>query len=302
MSCEVRKSRPPRRGDGISCIGLQDRSQLTPGKPIALRPGVRRIVAGNAGLMTGPGTNTYLLGEREVTVIDPGPADEHHLEAILAAAGEQIRWVLVTHTHRDHSPLVVELAQRTGAKIIGLPPPRDGRQDETFVPHHMPGDAERLALGDCELVAIHTPGHASNCVCYLVERERLLITGDHVLEGVSPVILPPDGDMSAYLESIEKLFSYGFDRIAPGHGDVMENGKQVLDALRAHRLAREDKVLRSLRRLTSATLDTLTPMVYDDVPVERHQWARLTLEAHLIKLVREERITERNGTWQATPA
>jgi glyoxylase-like metal-dependent hydrolase (beta-lactamase superfamily II) len=281
---------------------LQDRPQLTPGKSIALSPGVRRIVAGNAGLMTGPGTNTYLLGEREVTVIDPGPADERHLESILAAAGERIRWVVVTHTHRDHSPLVVELAKRTGAKIIGLPPPGDGRQDETFVPHHMPQDAERLALGDCELLAIHTPGHASNCVCYLVERDRLLITGDHVLEGVSPVILPPDGDMSAYLKSIEKLFSYGFDRIAPGHGDVMEKGKQVLEALRAHRLAREDKVLRSLHRLTSGTLDTLTPMVYDDVPVERHQWARLTLEAHLIKLVREERITERNGTWQPTQA
>jgi glyoxylase-like metal-dependent hydrolase (beta-lactamase superfamily II) len=260
--------------------------------------GVRRIVAGNAGMMTGPGTNTYLLGEREVAVVDPGPHDERHLQSILAAAGAPIRWVVVTHTHRDHSPLVVELAARTGAKIIGLPPPRDGRQDETFIPQQMPADAERLTLGDFELIAIHTPGHASNCVCYLLEREGLLITGDHVLEGVSPVILPPDGDMSAYLNSIEKLFAYGFDRIAPGHGDLMGHGKQVLEALRAHRCAREDKVMRSLLKLSSASLDTLTPVVYDDVPVDRHQWARLTLEAHLIKLVRERRITEANGIWQ----
>jgi glyoxylase-like metal-dependent hydrolase (beta-lactamase superfamily II) len=277
---------------------LQPRPQLAPGKCIALAPGVRRIVAGNAGMMTGPGTNTYLLGEREVTVVDPGPQDARHLDVILEAAGAPIRWIAVTHTHRDHSPLVAELAQRTGAQIIGLPPPADGRQDESFLPHRMPRDAERLMLGDCSVTAIHTPGHASNCVCYLLEREGLLITGDHVLEGVSPVILPPDGDMSAYMASLEKLFSYDFERIAPGHGDLMGQAKQVIEALRAHRLAREDKVLRGVRSLHSATLDTLTPLVYDDVPVDRHAWARLTLQAHLIKLVREARLVARNGTWQ----
>ena len=109
-----------------------------PANAIALAPGVRRIVAGNAGMMTGPGTNTYLLGEREVTVVDPGPHDARHLDVILEAAGAPIRWILVTHTHRDHSPLVAELAQRTGAQIIGLPPPADGRQDESFLPHRMP--------------------------------------------------------------------------------------------------------------------------------------------------------------------
>jgi glyoxylase-like metal-dependent hydrolase (beta-lactamase superfamily II) len=259
---------------------------------------VRRIVAGNAGMMTGPGTNTYLLGQREVTVLDPGPNDARHLDAILQAAGSAIRWVVVTHTHRDHSPLVVELARRTGAQVIGMPPPRDGHQDETFKPQRVPADAERLSLGDCTLIAVHTPGHASNCVCYLLEQAGLLFTGDHILEGVSPVIVPPDGDMSAYMHSLEKLFAYQFERIAPGHGDVMSSAKQAIEALRAHRIAREDKVLRSIQRLSTATLDTLTPLVYDDVPVDRHQWARLSLQAHLIKLVREGRLTERNGTWQ----
>jgi glyoxylase-like metal-dependent hydrolase (beta-lactamase superfamily II) len=259
---------------------------------------LRRIVAGNAGMMTGPGTNTYLLGEREVAVVDPGPDDARHLEAILEAAGANIRWVLATHTHRDHSPLVVELSRRTGAKVIGMPPPGDGRQDVTFKPGHVPADGEHLLLGDSELIAIHTPGHASNCVCYLLEREGVLITGDHVLEGVSPVILPPDGDMSAYMRSLEKLFSYDFERIAPGHGDIMQQGKTVIAALRAHRMAREDKVLRSLETMSSAGLDALTPIVYDDVPADRHQWARLTLEAHLIKLARDGRVTELNGIWQ----
>ena len=135
-------------------------------------------------------------------------------------------------------------------------------------------------------------------MCYLLEGERLLFTGDHVLEGVSPVILPPDGDMSAYLHSLDKLRSHDFERIAPGHGTVIERGKDALASLRAHRLAREEKVLRSLSRLAAATVDELTPVVYDDVAVERHRWARLTLEAHLIKLARERRASEHDGVWR----
>jgi len=262
---------------------------------------VRRIVAGNAGMMTGPGTNTYLLGAREVAVLDPGPADLVHLEAILAAADGAIRFILTTHTHADHSPLAALLAQRTGAIIIGLPAPGDGRQDATFTPDRLPGDGERLSVGDHALTAIHTPGHASNCVCYLLVAERLLFTGDHVLEGVSPVILPPDGDMSAYLHSLDKLKAYDFERIAPGHGGVMDRGKRVLELLRVHRLFREDKVLRSLQHTGPTTLEALTPVVYDDVGPERHRWARLTLEAHLIKLAREGRVRESGGLWQHGP-
>jgi glyoxylase-like metal-dependent hydrolase (beta-lactamase superfamily II) len=248
--------------------------------------------------MTGPGTNTYLLGDKEIAVVDPGPDDAGHLESILSAAGGPIRWIVATHTHRDHSPLAATLARRTGAQIIGLPPPGDGRQDDSFIPHHQPADAESLILGESRLVAIHTPGHASNCVCYFLARERLLITGDHVLQGVSPVILPPDGNMADYLHSIDKLFAYDFEKIAPGHGDLMDRGKEALQALRAHRLAREDKVLRSLASLGQADLNTLTPVVYDDVSADRHQWARLTLEAHLIKLLREVRVSELDGVWR----
>ena len=263
-----------------------------------LTPGVRRIVAGNAGLMTGPGTNTYLLGTRDVAVLDPGPNDALHLEAILAAAGSAIRWIIATHTHADHSPLAAALANRTGASIIGLAPPGDGRQDLTFSADRRPRDGERMMLGDILLTAVFTPGHASNCVCYLLEQERLLFTGDHVLEGVSPVILPPDGDMAAYLDSLEKLKAYDFERIAPGHGGVMERGKHVLESLRAHRMAREEKILRALRAAHSATIEALIPVVYDDVTTDRHPWARLTMEAHLIKLEREGRVTLGSGVWQ----
>ena len=277
---------------------LHARPQLVPGTCHSLTRGVRRIVAGNAGMMTGPGTNTYLLGEKEIAVLDPGPEDEQHLQSILAAAGAPIRWVVATHTHRDHSPLAAELARRTQATVIGLPPPRDGRQDDCFAPQRRPADGERLMLGDLELTAIRTPGHASNCVCYFLARERLLFTGDHVLEGVSPVILPPDGNMGDYLNSLDKLFAYDFEKIAPGHGDLMGNGKRVLEALRAHRLAREEKVVRNLEKLGAAGLDALIPVVYDDVPADRHQWARLTLQAHLIKLAQDGRAAELNGIWR----
>jgi len=279
---------------------MDSRSELTPGKCVSLGHGVRRIVAGNAGLMTGPGTNTYLLGTGEIAVLDPGPADSQHLQIILAAAQNRIRWIIVTHTHRDHSPLAAELARRSGAPLIGLPPPNDGRQDESFRPDRLPGDGERLTLGDCGLTAIHTPGHASNCVCYLLDDERLLFTGDHVLEGVSPVILAPDGDMSAYMHSIDKLAAYDFERIAPGHGALMGRAKRMLELLRAHRMAREYKVLRNLTDMGAATLDGLTPAVYDDVPAERHPWARLTLEAHLIKLAREGLAALSDGIWRPT--
>ncbi len=271
-----------------------------------LRPGVRRVVAPNAGLMTGPGTNTYLLGTREVAVLDPGPDDAQHLEALLSAVGAVpggvIRWVVVTHTHRDHSPLAAPLMQQTGARLIGLPPPGDGRQDESFKPDHVPRVGERLRFADIELTAIHTPGHASNCVCYLLQAERLLFTGDHILQGVSPVILPPDGDMAAYMDSLDKLEAYDFEHIAPGHGSLMDGGKRVVELLRAHRLAREAKVVQSMAALGAAAIDRLTPVVYDDVPPERHSWAKLTLEAHLIKLAGEGRVFEHHGTWQVSRA
>ena len=281
---------------------MHAKPQLIAGLCVTIAKGVRRIVAGNAGMMTGPGTNTYLLGEREITVVDPGPPEPAHLDAILSSAGAPIRFILATHTHRDHSPLVEELARRTGAQVMGLPPPGDGRQDETFRPERLPRDGEKLQLGDCEVIAVHTPGHASNCVCYLVSAERLLLTGDHVLQGVSPVILPPDGDMSAYLSSLDKLFAFDFDRIAPGHGEVMSDAKGALRALRAHRLAREEKVMAKLGAMLEASIETLTPAVYDDVAADRHSWARLTLQAHLIKLNRDGRVTEKDGIWRLKPA
>ena len=267
-------------------------AHMVPGKCRSISQGAR-ILAGNAVSLR-DGTNTYLLGERSRGAGQPPTS-----RGIWKPSWRRPAPPFAGRCNTPPRSIAAEPPRPgTGAQIIGLPPPADGRQDTTFAPQYLPGDGECLSLGECRLTAIHTPGHASNCVCYLWERERLLFTGDHVLEGVSPVILPPDGDMSAYLHSLDKLQAHDFERIAPGHGGVMERGKEIVGALRAHRLAREEKVLNGLRRLQGATLDELVPVVYADVAPERHVWARLTLEAHLIKLARERRAGERDGVWR----
>ena len=148
---------------------------------------VRRVLAPNPGMMTGPGTNTYLVGVDEVAVIDPGPEDDGHLDAVAACGGDRVRWILVTHTHSDHSPGAAALKQRTGAEVLGFDE-RDG-----FVPDRAIGEGFALEGTEFSLRPLHTPGHASNHLCYLLDQELLLFSGDHVMEGSTVVIAPPDG-------------------------------------------------------------------------------------------------------------
>jgi len=271
---------------------------IVPGRAESIAPGVHRVLAPNASMMTGPGTNTWLLGDPPVAVLDPGPALAAHVDAILAAA-PRLETIFVTHTHPDHSPAVQALKAATGARVIGRRAPRDGLQDETFVADLEPARDELFAIGQLRLRAIDTPGHASNHVCWLLEGERLLFSGDHILEGVTPVILVPDGDMAAYLEALARLKGYAPRAIAPGHGRVMHEAPAVIDALVAHRLARERKVRSALGARGRATLDELLGPVYADVPVQRHALARLTLEAHLIKLERDGRAARDGEYWRA---
>jgi glyoxylase-like metal-dependent hydrolase (beta-lactamase superfamily II) len=264
---------------------------------VELAPGLRRLRAPNPGIMTGAGTNTYLLGFEQIAVLDPGPADERHVSAIRQAAKGSIEWILATHTHLDHSPAAARLAEATGAQVIGRPPPPGERQDRGFSPARVPGDGERLALGGCSVVALHTPGHASNHVCYLEERSGWLFTGDHLLNGSTVVIDPPDGDMARYLESLRRLRALALKKAAPGHGEPIDEPREAIDALIAHRLEREAKVVAALRRLGSASLETLLPEVYADVEAARHPIAARSLLAHLLKLREEGRARHRDGRW-----
>lgn len=271
---------------------------FTPGRAVTLAPGVRRVVARNPGPLTGPGTNTYLVGEDELAVIDPGPADPVHVESLVEAGGGRIAWILATHTHGDHSPACRLLRERTGATVVGRRPPGDGRQDRRFLPDLEPADGERIPLPGCTLRCVATPGHASNHVCWLVEESGLLLSGDHILGHVTPVILPPDGDMDDYLESLARLKALPLTRILPGHGPVLDAPVAVIDGIVAHRLRREAKVLAALGPAVPATLDELLPRVYADVAESLHELARNTLLAHLLRLERRGEASRSADGWR----
>ncbi len=249
--------------------------------------GVICLTAGNAGVMTGRGTNSYVLNDGSV-VIDPGPAKAEHIAALKAATQDRLRWVLVTHTHKDHSPAAQQLLAGTGARTVGLPPPDDGNQDLTFVPSRIPQHDELLELDNVRLRAIHTPGHVSNHVCYLDENTGMLFSGDHINQGTTVVIPPPDGCMRSYLGSLTLLKAYPLRSIAPGHGSIIDTPMRAIDSLIRHRLQRETKTLRCLQELAAegdqVSTDQLLPSVYDDVATALHPVARHSLLAHLIKL------------------
>lgn len=263
---------------------------IEPGEVYQLSPLVRRITAPNGGRMTGPGTNTYLVGVGEVAVIDPGPAIDSHVQAILAAGGGRIKWVLVTHTHADHSPAAQAIIAATGAQTIGcLLHPDDGHQDNSFKVARDVAHGDIIAGNGFTLEAIFTPGHIGNHFCYLLREEGLLFAGDHMMEGISVVILPPSGDLGDFLNSLELLKNYPIAAIAPAHGNVLTDPEKEIRNLVRHRQYREQKVIVALERLGEASLEELTPQAYDDTPVELHKIAMYSLWAHLLKLEKEGR-------------
>ena len=286
-------------GHGFACYDIQVAT------PVRLSPRLIRVTANNGSLMTGPGTNTYLIGggaSNEWAVIDPGPLNEAHVEAILAAAPGAIRWIFATHTHSDHSPACLPLKARTGATVYGRVAAHIEWQDTSFEPDvHLEG-GERFELPGPDgqastLHAIHTPGHASNHICYRLEEEKLLFTGDHVMQLSTVVINPPDGDMAAYLASLRELAAHDLDWLAPGHGFLMANPRRAIEGIVAHRLKREAKVLDAIRVLGEADAETLLERVYDDVNPRLLAMAMRSLRAHLFKLRDEGVASVREGRW-----
>ena len=298
---EIGKLDPTGRGD-VSC-------EIEPGRAVRLSPRVLRVTAPNPGVMTGPGTNTYLVSDSQGqgwTAIDPGPASPEHLQTLLTVlANEQatLRRILVTHSHRDHSPGAAALAAATGAPVWGRVADHPVWQDETFAPAHQPHHDDRIAVGaDTMLRVIHTPGHASNHLCFLLEEERLLFTGDHVMQGSTVVINPPDGDMAAYLRTLNGLLTENLDWLAPGHGFLVAQPHAVITHLITHRLRREAKVLAALSRVgdSGGTLATLVQRVYDDVPAALHGVATRSLLAHLLKLQADGAVAQQGDVWVST--
>lgn len=275
--------------------------ELVPGRAVRLSPRIVRVTADNGSMMTGPGTNGYFVHDpasTECTLIDPGPDDEGHVRALLEHAPGRITRILVTHTHKDHSPAAQAIREVTGAPLFGRVADHPEWQDATFRPDQVLSHGDRVSIGpDCTLRVVHTPGHASNHLCYLLEQEKLLFTGDHLMQGSTVVINPPDGHMQAYLDSLNALLALDLEWLAPGHGFLIDRPHDVVRRTVAHRLQREAKVVEALRAAGRADLDALLAVVYQEVPPRLHAMAARSLRAHLQKLQAEGRVSEAAGVW-----
>lgn len=264
------------------------------GKPDQVSPLIRRVICNNPGAFTFTGTGTYIVGRGDVAVIDPGPDSAEHLRALLdATAGERVSHILTTHTHEDHSPLARPLAAATGATIYGRAAPA-GRQaqvrmdedDEAgFRPDVVLADGERIAGPGWTLRALATPGHASNHLCYALEAENALFTGDHIMGWSTTVIGPPDGDMGDYYASLDKVAAGEFATLWPTHGAPVTEVAPFIAAYKAHRLDRERQILDHLAK-GPARIAEMVPVIYAAVGPHLHLAAGSSMLAHLIHLTR----------------
>lgn len=273
------------------------------GRRDQVSPLIQRVICENPGPFTFTGTGTYIVGRpeagSEIAVIDPGPMDDAHLDALLKAVeGRRVSHVLVTHTHRDHSPLARPFADRVGARVLAMRPPArathasgslDEDEDDAFAPDIILTGGERIEGDGWTLTALATPGHASNHIAFVLEEEAALFSGDHVMGWSTTVVAPPDGDMADYMRSLDAVIVADFATLWPTHGAPVTDPAPFLAAYKAHRLERERQILERVQA-GDATIAAMVPTLY--VAVDKRLWpaASLSVLAHLIKLVGEGRV------------
>jgi len=276
-----------------------DRSATTEAGTVAtLSPLVRRIIAGNGGPMTFTGTCSYIVGRGTVAIIDPGPDDPAHVERLLAAVrGETVSHIVVTHTHRDHSPAVPALKAATGAMVVGCGPHRPSRElgpgegrvldaaaDTDFMPDREMRDGDAVSGPGWSLAAVETPGHTANHIAFTLAEEATLFSGDHVMAWSTSVVAPPDGSMAAYMASIEKLRGLEHARYWPGHGGPVTEPQRFLRGLVQHRRQREAAILNRLGA-GDETIAAMVPVIYQGLAPALHGAAALSVLAQLEDLV-----------------
>ena len=263
------------------------------GTLLQISPRVGRVLAPNPSPFTYTGTQTYLVGTEDIAVIDPGPADPDHLAALLAAIADRpVRAILCTHTHRDHSPAAAPLAAQTGAPIIGCAPltleddgPRaDAAFDPSYSPDRILADGEQVAGEDWTLETVATPGHTSNHLCFALLQEDALFTGDHVMGWSTSVISPPDGDMTDYMRSMQRLLDREDAIYYPAHGDPVSNPRRLVRGMMGHRKQREGQIMRFLERNGASEIPAMVAQMYKGVDPRLHPAAGRSVLAHLIDL------------------
>ena len=283
------------------------------GRRDQVSPLIQRVVAKNPGPFTYTGTSTFIVGKPDpgsgVAVIDPGPADPAHLAAVLAAVEDRtVSHILVTHTHRDHSPLAHPLAEAVGARILAAQPPEhstqvsrplDEAEDDRFRPDTILLGGETIAGDGWTMEALFTPGHASNHVAFALADEHALFCGDHVMGWSTTVVAPPDGNMTAYMESLDAVIARGYRTLWPTHGPPITSPAPFLDAYRAHRLDREAQILERVLAGTGE-IEKIVSVLYAAVDPGLWPAASLSVRAHLEKLVREGSVkVDRAGRYVA---
>lgn len=265
---------------------------LQKGTPVRLSDRVLRVTQDNPGMFTGPGTNTYVIGAEgePVFILDPGEEDDRHFDAIAAAVGaRQVTAVLISHLHRDHWPLAPRVAEHYGAEI------RAFSEEPPFAAGRRPEDGQRLSAGGATLVALHTPGHASDHLCFLLEEERAVFTADLVMGWSTSIIAPPDGNLNQYMASLERLIALGKDGgievLHPGHGESIESPLERIEDIWRHRQQRTDQALEAIAA-GIATIPDMVKRIYADIDPKLHGPAAFSLRAHLDALVEEGKVVE----------
>lgn len=279
-------------------MSLQFNRELdfTYGHVSVLTPTIRRVIANNAGPFTFKGTGTYIIGRGEVAVIDPGPYDEEHIAALQRALkGETVTHIVVTHTHRDHSPGVQLLQPATGAPSYGYGPHAGGAGpehseggDTEFDPDVVVKDGDLIKGKDWTLEAVHTPGHTSNHLCFAFKEENVLFSGDHVMGWSTTVVTQPDGDMGDYMRSLEKLHKRDEAAYWPTHGAAITDPKSHVAGLIAHRQHREDQIEACLKKGQN-TIEEMVAAMYVDLDPRLVGGARRSVQSHLIHMMENDR-------------
>lgn len=276
------------------------------GEAVKLSPRVSRLLAPNPGLFTFRGTGVYLVGTDPVAVIDPGPDMAEHRAALeRALLGRRVSHILITHTHKDHSPAARWLKAVSGAPIYGFGPHPvlsgevEEGGDRDFMPDVIVRNGQRIAGEDFSFTAIHTPGHISNHLCFALEEEAALFCGDTVMGWSTSVIAPPDGDMADYMASLERLLARDDSILYPTHGSPIRDPKSFIAEYLAHRRSREAQVIACVAE-GIGTLRAMVERIYSGVDPKLHPAAAQSLAAHLIKLEHEGRVAQQEGRYRLT--